>query len=158
MRGPAKASKTEISKAEYFQLVGLIYLSRAHVSLLNQVAAQIRSLTGEVDDTGHSMDIAFEGSTANPKELLQKLGLTVDAWCAERPPRIAFYEGDGKRTFGEEGVVEYRAAGYVASRRLEPGEAKEIARREWREHLGVRRNLLDLDRRLTSIEKFLSGK
>ncbi len=83
-------------------------------------------------------------------------------WTQSGAAEISFWREGRKLVFGEEGIVEKRARGYAADRRLEPDEAREIARREWREHQQRRRSigranndLEDLRGRVERLEKLL---
>jgi len=69
---------------------------------------------------------------------------TVKRWIKQTPPLIAVWRQGGgpwragHLMFGEEAVIDFALTGYLAARRLAPGEAREIIRREWREHLRAR--------------------
>lgn len=83
-------------------------------------------------------------------------------WTAAGQAEISFWRQGRKLIFGEEGIVEKRAKGHVAERRLAPGEAKDIARAQWRQHLVARRQatpaaseLQDLRDRVERIEEVL---
>lgn len=60
-------------------------------------------------------------------------------WTQAGKAEISFWRHGRKLMFGEEGIVERRAKGHVAARRMAPGEARELARSEWRQHLAARR-------------------
>jgi len=62
---------------------------------------------------------------------------TMTDWNGRR--LIPFFRCGRNLMYGEEGVTDHYAKYFLAGRRLEPGEAKEIARREWRAHLALRR-------------------
>jgi hypothetical protein len=85
-------------------------------------------------------------------------------WLKERPPRLAYWRQGRNQVFGEDAVVELKAESYVTSRRMAPGEAREIARREWREHLHVRQSapitgdLAELRARVERLEKLVEGR
>lgn len=85
-------------------------------------------------------------------------------WTKAGQSEIGFWRCGRKLIFGEEAIVEKRAKGYVAARRLAPGEARELARAEWRRHLEARRQdlavghdgLADLEKRVERIERALN--
>jgi hypothetical protein len=89
---------------------------------------------------------------------------TVKRWNAERPPRIAFWRDGACLVYGEEDVCRYRAQHYVADRRLAPGEALELARREWRRHAHLRTvergawSVEDLVKRVEALEAVVLGR
>ena len=100
---------------------------------------------------------------------------TLHEWMKESPPRVSFWRDGRMIVFGEEAVIRYRAERTLASRKLNPGEGLEIARREWREHLGVRREaeesrkqkaeieeikarIEDLKKDVAGLQRYLAGK
>ncbi len=83
---------------------------------------------------------------------------TVAEWKAERPPRLAFWQEGRNVCFGEEAVIDLRARMTMSEGRRSLEEAREIARREWREHLSVRRAESDLRARVLRLEQMLQGQ
>ena len=77
-------------------------------------------------------------------------------------PWIGFWR-DGKRNvYGEEDVIRKKAELYVSDHRMAPGEALELARREWRNHLQLRagdavfQELKAVERRLAAVERLMA--
>ncbi len=81
---------------------------------------------------------SLNGTIADVASFFRVSVRSVQQW--QKLKKIGFWKDGRNVIFGEESIVELRAAGYVASRRLEPGEASARARREWREHLKIRRS------------------
>lgn len=67
--------KTEISKSEYLQLVGLLTLASQHERAMEDIRTAALQITGETDDCGHTCDAIWNGYSAD--ELLGKLGIKV---------------------------------------------------------------------------------
>lgn len=59
-------------------------------------------------------------------------------WTAAGQAEISFWRCGRKLLFGEDAIVEKYAKGLVAERRMAPGEARELARAQWRQHLQAR--------------------
>jgi len=83
-------------------------------------------------------------------------------WTAAGQAEIGFWRCGRKLLFGEEAIVEKLAKSHVAERRLAPGEARELARAQWRQHLAARANpvsgpsdLEQLRARVERIERLL---
>ncbi len=55
---------------------------------------------------------------------------TVHVWKDAR--RLPYWQEGRNLVFGEESVLDFWESGYVASRRMEPGETREIGRVQWR--------------------------
>lgn len=107
---------------------------------------------------------ALNGTMADVAAFFRVSARTVKRWNSERPPRIAFWRDGGRVMYGEEDVCRYRAAHYVASERLQAGEALERARREWRGAVHSPRSTLhspasieDLARRVSTLEALVLG-
>jgi hypothetical protein len=83
---------------------------------------------------------------------------TVAEWKAERPPRLAFWQEGRNVCFGEEAVIDLRARMTMSEGRRSLDEARETARREWREHLAVRRPESDLLKRVLRLEQLLQNQ
>jgi len=83
-------------------------------------------------------DVSVNGTLRDVAAFFRVSERTVKRWIKQTPPVIAVWRQGRHLMFGEEAVLEAATAGYLAARRLNPGEAKEIARRQWREHLRVR--------------------
>ncbi len=64
---------------------------------------------------------------------------TVQRWISGSKRRLTYWREGRLPKFGEAAVVELRVKFLKESRAYEPGEAEEIARREWRDLLEVRR-------------------
>ena len=85
---------------------------------------------------------------------------TVLDWNKEKPPRITFFQDGRNICYGEEAVIEYRVKKTLNARRVLPGEAEEVARREWREHLKVRSaecGVRNLEGRVARLENLIAG-
>ena len=108
--------------------------------------------------------LSLDGTTEEVEAFFHWSASTMKRRNSERPPRIAFYRGEGRYFYGEEAIVEYRASCLVASRRLSAGEAQEIARREWREFKKLcrartlREDVEGLKERLARIEAALARR
>lgn len=76
----------------------------------------------------------------------------------QEPPWIAFWKDGNRNVYGEEDVVRKKSERYVSDRRMQPGEAAELARREWHSHLQLRagdavfQELKAVQRRLEDLE------
>ncbi len=83
---------------------------------------------------------------------------TVAEWKAERPPRLAFWQEGRNVCFGEESVVALRAELLLKDKRIGRDDALPIARREWREHLQVRSQFDELEKRIARLESLVQAK
>lgn len=63
---------------------------------------------------------------------------TVWRWIEER--RISYWHQGRNLAFGEEAVIEFRLSNLVRAAGSNAAQARESARREWREHLLLRQN------------------
>jgi len=69
--------KTEITKAEFLQLTGLLVLAKRHNAALKEILAAVVEITGEKDENGHGADGVYSDYSA--EGLLDRLGITVSA-------------------------------------------------------------------------------
>lgn len=67
--------KTKITKTEYLQLIGLLTLAQANNEKQKDILKAVMTITGEVEDTGHSSDAVYMDYSAD--ELLERLGIKV---------------------------------------------------------------------------------
>jgi phage terminase Nu1 subunit (DNA packaging protein) len=83
---------------------------------------------------------------------------TVQAWKNATPPVITYWQIGRNVMFPEESVIELKVKRSRYSRAMKPGEAQDVARREWREHLKLCRadqlayQIADLQNRLSVLE------
>jgi hypothetical protein len=68
--------KTQITKAEYYQVVGLLVLARKHDEVMRDIAESVRAIVGEDDDMGHAYDACWDTSI-DADDLLRKLKIEV---------------------------------------------------------------------------------
>lgn len=76
------------------------------------------------------------GTLQDVATFFRRSARTVHQWTKEK--RIAFWQVDQKLMFGEEAILDLWESGYVAARRMSPGETREIGRMQWRAHLALR--------------------
>jgi hypothetical protein len=70
-----KNMKKQISKNEYYQLTGLLYLAKTYNRKLVDIGEACQELTGEVDEMGHTMDAIYSDYSAD--DLLERLHISV---------------------------------------------------------------------------------
>lgn len=79
----------EITKAEYWSIVGLLALARTLTRQVQGIEEALREITGEDDNLGHCGDAAWGFDDAEPekaaKVLLKKIGVAVK----KQPPTNA---------------------------------------------------------------------
>jgi hypothetical protein len=81
-------SKTQITRAEYLQLLGLKMMGNQHLAKPNDLIETAREITGEDDRWGHIGDMMFtEDQTVD--ETLRKLSITV----LPEPPKLPISDG-----------------------------------------------------------------
>jgi hypothetical protein len=72
--------KTEITKEEYLQLVGLLTLARQHKKMVDEIEEAMKQVIGEEADYGHCGDAIWENDgTYTANDLLKKLKIKVNA-------------------------------------------------------------------------------
>ena len=72
----------QITQNQYYQLVGLLTLSKRYNAKLNDIMAAAAEITGDEVNGGHTMDAVFNDYTAD--ELLHKLDIEV----SPTPPSV----------------------------------------------------------------------
>lgn len=68
-------TKTKITQAEYFQLVGLLTLASTYNEKIIDIVDAVMLVTGETDKQGFSADAVYGETSA--EELMERLGITV---------------------------------------------------------------------------------
>jgi hypothetical protein len=69
--------KTQITRSEYQQLLGLFVLAKRHQTALAEILNAVVEITGEGRDDGHCSDQVYGSDDPNVDALLKKLGITV---------------------------------------------------------------------------------
>lgn len=101
---------------------------------------------------------SVNGTIAEVASFFRVSERTVNEWKSESPPAIAFWQYGRNIIFGEEAIVDCYEKRYMSARGMQPGEIREIARKEWREHLKIARadriagELRELRRRVQDLE------
>lgn len=67
--------KTEITKLEYWQIIGLLTIAAQHNEALKEIEKSLRKVTGEESEFGHCGDAIYCDYSAD--ELIKKLKLKV---------------------------------------------------------------------------------
>ena len=77
--------KTSLTKAEYWQLIGLLALAEHHCSVLNDITQSVTTLLG-TEDNEYVLDIVWSGNDIGANAFLKRVGVTVDEEAAEVTP------------------------------------------------------------------------
>lgn len=67
--------KTEITKTEYWQIIGSLTVAAQHNEALREIEKALINITGEESEFGHSSDAIYCDYTAD--ELIKKLNIKI---------------------------------------------------------------------------------
>jgi hypothetical protein len=114
-------SKTQITRAEYLQLLGLKMMGNQHLAKLDDLIETAKEIVGEEDQWAHVGDMMFtESQTVD--ETLRKLTITV----LPEPPRPSIMEGWEVEPHVIDGEQAYSLVHATKGRILIPNESADL--------------------------------
>jgi len=81
----------------------------------------------------------WSGTTEDVATFYRVSEKTISRWIHQAPPLLSWYRVGRRIMVAEDAVIEFGAGRMVVSRRMAPGEAQDMVRRQWREHIRSRR-------------------
>lgn len=82
--------------------------------------------------------VSTNGTYEDVAAFFRRSTRTIQEWKSANPPVIGHFTEGKNVCFGEEDVIDLWVRMHADARGLKPGEAQEVARRQWRAHMKIR--------------------